>query len=107
MPQHQQIISVPQYTASQLLALSYGTFQQLGWYDELVVENRLVGCTKKSWQGPHDHIVVDAADESLTVTSKLPGGATWDVLGKNKKMIRAEGKNFKLTKVVDKRAAED
>lgn len=87
MSQHQQTIAVPQHNASQLLALSYGAFQHLNWFDELATENRLIGCTKKTWQGAHDHIIVDAADENLTVTSKLPAGATWDIMGKNKRNV--------------------
>lgn len=87
MPQHQQSLSVPSYTASQLLALSYGTFQKVGWLDETAIENRLIGCTKKSWQGPHDYIVIEATDENLTVNSQLPSGASWDILGKNKRNV--------------------
>ncbi|NTS42496.1 rhomboid family intramembrane serine protease [Flavisolibacter sp. BT320] len=88
MPQHQQTIALPQYNASQLIALSYATFQHLGWGTELAFEDRLVGFTKKTWNRHHDHILVDAADNTLTVTSKLPEGSSWDLLQKNKKNVR-------------------
>ncbi|RYZ56080.1 MAG: rhomboid family intramembrane serine protease, partial [Chitinophagaceae bacterium] len=55
MPQHQQTIAVPQYNASQLIALS---------------------------------LLVDATDNNLTITSKLPEASSWDLLKKNKKNVR-------------------
>lgn len=87
MPQYQQTLSVPAQTASEVLALSHGAFQHLGWLEELSVDQRLVGCTKKTWQGPHDYILVDAADDSLTVTGRLPQNARWDPFKKNKKNV--------------------
>lgn len=88
MPQHQQTIAVPQYNASQLIALSHATFQHLGWGAELAFENRLAGFTKKTWNRHHDHILVDATDNNLTITSKLPEASSWDLLKKNKKNVR-------------------
>ena len=67
MPQHQQTIAVPQYNASQLIALSHATFQHLGWGAELAFEDRLVGFTKKTWNRHHDHLLVpaDRADDAV------------------------------------------
>ncbi|HEY1022421.1 MAG TPA: rhomboid family intramembrane serine protease [Flavisolibacter sp.] len=87
MPQHQQNLSVPHYSTAQLFALSYGTFQYLGWTAELAVESRLVGFSKKTWNRHHDHILLDVAEEVLTVTSRLPEGTSWDLMKKNKKNV--------------------
>lgn len=87
MPQYEQQLSVPALPAAHLLSLSYGAFQQLGWHSEFATEIRLVGYTKKTWNAYHDHIFVDAQDEGLTITSKLPESASFDLMQKNKKNV--------------------
>ena len=87
MPQHQQSISVPELPASELLALAYGAFQQLGWHTEFALVNRLVGYTKKAWNAYYDHIIVDVEDGNLIITSSLPESATWDLMKRNKKNV--------------------
>lgn len=87
MPQHVQSLSVPGYSIFQILQLSFGCFQQLGWTVEYAFENRLVGYTKKKWGSYYDHIIVDAEDGQLTVTSQLPETASWDLFKKNKKNV--------------------
>ncbi|MDQ3279299.1 MAG: rhomboid family intramembrane serine protease, partial [Bacteroidota bacterium] len=87
MPQHQQNFPVSDHNRTQLLALCYGTFQYLGWTAELAIETRLVGYTKKTWGSHNDHILIDVAEETLTVTSRLPEGTSWDLLKKNKKNV--------------------
>jgi hypothetical protein len=47
MPQYQQNLSIPSLSASQILALALGCFQQLGWQAEFVTDKRLAGYTKK------------------------------------------------------------
>jgi rhomboid protease GluP len=87
MPEYQQTIAVNQYTPAQSLQMAYGCFQQLGWTVEYAFANRLVGYTKKQFNSYADHILVDAEDDILTITSKLPESASWDILKKNKKNV--------------------
>lgn len=87
MPQHQQDQPVPRFNSVQLLALSYGVFQHLGWTAELATDSRLIGYSKKTWGSHHDHILIDAGEENLTVTSKLPEGTSWDIMKKNRKNV--------------------
>jgi hypothetical protein len=87
MPQYHQSIAVSGYTNLQTLQLAYGCFQQLGWTVEYATENRLIGYTKKTWKSYVDHIVVDIENGLLTVTSKLPESASFDLFKKNKKNV--------------------
>ena len=87
MPQYQQNIAASGYTTAQTLQLAYGCFQQLGWTAEFVTENRLIGYTKKTWNSYAGHITVDVENELLTVTSKLPESASFDLFKKNKKNV--------------------
>jgi len=87
MPQHEETISLPALSAAKILTLAYGTFQQLGWHSEYASEIRLVGYTKKTWNSYHDHIIVDAENGNLTVTSKLPESASFDLMRKNKRNV--------------------
>ncbi len=89
MPQFATSIVLPGKTASQLISLSYATFKQLGWTTEFIFDNRIVGYTKKTWNAYADHIIVDAADGELHITSKLPETASFDLLKKNKKNVSA------------------
>jgi rhomboid protease GluP len=87
MPQYQQKLAASGYSTAQTLQFAYGCFQQLGWTVEYVTENRLIGYTKKTWKSYADHIVVDIDNELLTITSKLPESASFDLLGKNKRNV--------------------
>ena len=87
MPQYQQDIGVSEFTTLKTLQLAYGCFQQLGWPVEYATENRLVGYTKKTWGSYIDHIIVDVENGLLTVTSKLPASASFDLFKKNKKNV--------------------
>jgi rhomboid protease GluP len=87
MPQYQQTIAVHQYTHAESLQMAYGCFQQLEWTVEYAFANRLVGYTKKQFNSYADHILVDVEDSILTITSKLPESASWDILKKNKKNV--------------------
>jgi rhomboid protease GluP len=87
MPQYQQNLSIPSLSASQILALALGCFQQLGWQAEFVTDKRLAGYTKKTWNSYHDHILIDVEDERLIIISQLPPNTAWDLLKKNKKNV--------------------
>jgi len=87
MPQKNQTIAVPGYTSQQILPLAYGTFQELGWTAEHATDSRLIGYTKKNFNSYYDHVIVDAADNELVITSKLPDTATWDITKRNKKNL--------------------
>jgi rhomboid protease GluP len=86
MPKYQQNLAAPGNTA-QTLQLAYGCFQQLGWTVEYATENTLTGYTKKIWKSYADHIIVNVENALLTVTSKLPESASFDLFKKNKKNV--------------------
>lgn len=87
MPQFTQTVSLPQQSLSELLTLSYASFSHAGWTVEYATPHSLIGYTKKTWNTPHDHIIVEVKEETLTVTSKLPENAAWDLLKKNRKNV--------------------
>lgn len=98
MPQYQQTYSVPHSATATLAALSYGTFQKLGWTVEFAVDSRLVGYTRKKWNSYYDHILIDVAEETITVTSQLPEGTSWDLFKKNKKNVNNFLGEFEVVK---------
>ncbi len=89
MPQDVKQIAVPGKSTAQILTLSYASFKNLGWTVEFIMDNRLVGYSKKTWNTHADHIIVDVTDGELEITSKLPESAAFDLLKKNKKNTTA------------------
>lgn len=87
MPQYQQSIATSQDTTAHTLQQAYGCFQQLGWTVEYATTDRLVGYTKRTWKSYADHIIVDVENGLLTITSKLPESASFDLFKKNKKNV--------------------
>ena len=89
MPQDVKQIAVPGKSTAQILTLSYASFKNLGWTVEFIMDNRLVGYSKKTWNTHADHIIVDVTDGELEITSKLPESAAFDLMKKNRKNISA------------------
>ena len=88
MPSQKQEFSFPGQTTDQLLLFAYGTFLELGWTPKYAGPNAIVGYTPRSWNKYEDEIVVEANDETMSVTSSLVHNESFDVTGKNKKHIR-------------------
>ena len=88
MPSQKQEFSFPGQTTDQLLLFAYGTFLELGWTPKYAGPNAIVGYTPRSWNKYDDEIVVEANDETMSVTSSLVHNESFDVRGKNKKHIK-------------------
>ena len=88
MPSQKQEFSFPGQTTDQLLLFAYGTFLELGWTPKYAGPNAIVGYTPRSRSKYDDEIVVEANDETMSVTSSLVHNESFDVTGKNKKHIR-------------------
>lgn len=69
------------------MPLVYGAFQQLGWIAQRSSDSQLIGFTKKTWNRPHNQVLVVAVDGQVAVTSQSHEAAAWDLLQKNKKNV--------------------
>lgn len=78
---------MPGKTAAELLVLAYGTLRKLDWKLEHVVENRLIGYSRKKWGSYYDHIIIDVADQAIAIISQLPQNTYYDITGRNKKNL--------------------
>ena len=88
MPSQKQEFSFPGQTTDQLLQFAYGTFLELGWTPKYAGPNAIVGYTPRSWSKYDDEILIEANDETMSVTSSLVHNESFDVTGKNKKHIK-------------------
>jgi rhomboid protease GluP len=87
MPSYKQDFSLPGQNAGLLLNLAYGAVLQLGWTCRYSGDNTLVAYTPKSWKNNEQEILIETADNVLTVTSSLVYGEAFDMTGKNKKHV--------------------
>jgi len=88
MPSQKQEFSFQGQTTDQLLVFAYGTFLELGWTPKYAGPNAIIGYTPRSWNKYDDEIVVQANDQTLTITSSLVHNESFDMMGKNKKHIK-------------------
>ncbi len=88
MPSQTQNFSFPANKSSELMNVAYGTFLQLGWAPKYAGVTKLVGYTPGSWKNYKQEILIETANETLTVTSTMIHGEGFDMLGKNKKHIQ-------------------
>jgi rhomboid protease GluP len=88
MPQKTQIVPVAGKDTAAILALAYGSFLQLGWTIRYAGVKALIGYTPRSWKRNDDEISISAADNEMTVKSKMTNNESFDMMGKNKKHIQ-------------------
>lgn len=88
MPSQKQEFSFPGLATEQLLLFAYGTFLELGWTLKYAGPNAIIGYTPRSWNKYDDEILVEATDETMSVTSSLVHNESFDMMGKNKKHIK-------------------
>jgi rhomboid protease GluP len=87
MPSYKQQLSFPENSAGLLLNLAYGAVLQLGWTCRYSGDNTLVAYTPKSWNNNEQEILIETANNALTVTSSMLHGEAFDITGKNKKNV--------------------
>jgi rhomboid protease GluP len=87
MPSYKQQLSFPENSAGLLLNLAYGAVLQLGWTCRYSGDNTLVAYTLKSWNNNEQEILIETANNALTVTSSMLHGEAFDITGKNKKNV--------------------
>jgi rhomboid protease GluP len=87
MPEHQQSHPAPPFSAEDLIAIAYGTFQQLNWTLKFAGEVGLVGYTPKSWKRYAMEILVTAEEAAITVRSKMIHNESWDPRKVNEKNV--------------------
>src|SRR6188474_1534538 len=88
MPSQKQEFSYPGLTSERLLLFSYGAFLELGWTPKYAGPNAVIGYTPRSWNKYDDEILVEAADEIMSVKSSLVHNESFDMMGRNKKHIK-------------------
>lgn len=88
MPSQKQEFSYPGQTSEQLLLFAYGAFLEVGWTPKYAGPQAIIGYTPRSWNKYDDEIMVEAADEIMSVKSSLVHNESFDMMGKNKKHIK-------------------
>jgi hypothetical protein len=98
MPEHNQTIIAEGYESSSLLALAYGSLQQLNWTIKYAGENMLVAYTPRSWKRYDNEITVETTDNQLTVSSKMIHGEAFDLAKRTKKDVNEFAAAFEICK---------
>lgn len=98
MPKYEQVVPFNKIDKEKVLAIGYQAMQQLNWDISFVVEDSLVGNTKKNWKTKGQQIVLTVAGSSFTVTSNMVNGELSDISGKNKKNVAAFINAFEIVK---------
>jgi rhomboid protease GluP len=73
MPEKTQTLIVDGYGARRLQAIAFGALLQLEWTVKYAGNNTLVSYIHKTLKGYDSEITIQASDDHLTVTSKMPG----------------------------------
>jgi rhomboid protease GluP len=100
MSDYSENIPLPELETSEILALAYGCFQQLGWTMEFATAERLEGYSKKEYDAYYDHISIDAKNGLLTISSELPEGSTYYLPARNKRNVVDFLKAFEEVRVL-------
>src|SRR5690242_12323252 len=88
MPEKKQTIRIAGKDMTSILAIAYGTFENLEWDIQFATENSLTALTPSAWNIHEQQVIINASDNQFEITSKLIHGETVDLYGQNKKKIR-------------------
>jgi rhomboid protease GluP len=72
MPERTQTLVVEGYDARKIQAIAFGALLQLDWTAKYAGNNTLVSYIHKTMKGYDSEITIQASDDRLTVTSKMP-----------------------------------
>jgi rhomboid protease GluP len=78
MPEKTQTLVVEGYDARKLQAIAFGALLQLDWTVKYAGNNTLVSYIHKTLKGYDSEITIQASEDRLTVTSKMPQGKVSD-----------------------------
>ncbi|MGG9971770.1 rhomboid family intramembrane serine protease [Ferruginibacter sp. SUN002] len=89
MPKQEQTITVSDTDKETILAISYQAIKNLGWTVHYAGEEKLSAGTIKKWNNYPQLILIESNGTTLTVSSEMVHGESFDIGGKNKKNIAA------------------
>jgi rhomboid protease GluP len=89
MPKHEQTITINGLDKETALAISYQAMKDLNWTAQYAGEEKLFGKTQKDWKNFPLQIMITAGNDSLSVSSEMFNGESFDMRGKNKKATAA------------------
>ena len=98
MPKHEQTIAINGLDKETTLAISYQAMKDLNWLPQYAGEEKLLGNTPKDWKNFPLQIMITVANDSLTVSSEMFNGESFDMRGKNKKATTAFVAAFETAK---------
>jgi hypothetical protein len=78
MPEKTQTLVVEGYDARKLQAIAFGALLQLDWTVKYAGNNTLVSYIHKTLKGYDSEITIQASEDRLAVTSKMPQGKVSD-----------------------------
>jgi len=107
MPKHELPIALNNMDKEKALAIGYQAMKSLGWLVQFAGEDKLLGSTPKSWKTLGIKIMLTVESDTLTVTSEMVNGESFDMGGKNKKNTAAFSKAFEAAKNIDEAAIEN
>ncbi|UEG48956.1 rhomboid family intramembrane serine protease [Ferruginibacter lapsinanis] len=89
MPKQQQTIELNDLDKEMALAISYQAIKNSGWEVLFAGEEKLLGSTPKKWSSFGQEIMIETDGITLTVSSEMVNGESFDIGGKNKKNIES------------------
>jgi rhomboid protease GluP len=89
MPKQEQSIPLHNTDTETALALSYEAMKNLGWTVQYAGDTKISGSTPKTWKSNAQQILVGAENDTLTISSEMVNGESFDIGGKNKKNVAA------------------
>lgn len=89
MPQHEAILPLQGMETDTALQIALVVFQQLQWSTLLATDTTLIGNTPRNWKTYGQQIVVDIANDELTIRSEMVNGEAVDIGKKNSKNVQA------------------
>lgn len=88
MPKHEQTTALTT-SKETAFAIAYQAMKNLGWTIQFAGPDKLLGSTPKDWKNYPLQIIITILNDSLTVSSEMISGESFDMLGKNKKATAA------------------
>ncbi|MGG9963961.1 rhomboid family intramembrane serine protease [Ferruginibacter sp. SUN106] len=89
MPKYEQTIALINTEKETAFAIAYQAMINLNWLPQYAGPDKLLGTTPKNWKTNPLQVIVTILDDSLTVSSEMVSGESFDMGGKNKKTTAA------------------